>query len=300
MRLPIYVKRIRAGVVEPVTEVRVMARSPAGRLLDGQNGLGQVIGRKAMAMAVELAAEQGVAAITVRNGNHAGIMGLYTEQATTAGMIGFFTNNAAPSIAPTGGAEPMFGSNPFSVGIPTGGPYPILFDSASAVVARAHLLMAKLAGKSIPLGWALDSHGKPTEDPEAGLQGSMLPFGGHKGYGIALIVDVLSGVLSGAQCGPWIPSMYGDFDRPQGMGHFLVALNVEAFVPLTQFCQQVDGLVEAIKETKKAEGVEEVFLPGEIEFRRRERAFRDGVTISAEVAQELRALGRTLGLRAPV
>jgi LDH2 family malate/lactate/ureidoglycolate dehydrogenase len=300
MRLPIYVKRIKAGVVNPAARVRILASSAAGRLVDGQNGLGQVVSRQAMALAMNVAAEQGVAAIAIRNSNHAGIIGLYAEQATTAGMIGFYTTSGAPSVAPTGGVKPMLGSNPFAVGIPTGRTYPILLDCASTVVARANLLLARLARQSIPLGWALDSDGMPTTDPEAGLKGTMLPFGGHKGYGIALMVDILSGALSGALCGPWIPAMYGDLDHPQGIGHFLLALNVGAFVPLRQFYESVNSLVQVIKSSEKAEGVEEIFVPGEIEFRRRDRALREGVSLSPEVAQELKALADDLGVEMPV
>jgi len=248
---------------------------------------------------MDMAATQGVAAITVRNSNHAGVAGLYAEQATTAGMIGLYMTNGAPSIAPTGGREPMLGSNPMAIGIPTGGACPIVLDSASAVVARANLLLAKTTGRTIPLGWALDSQGRPTQDPDAGLQGSMLPFGGHKGYGIALMVDVLSGVLSGARHGPWLPPMYGDFKNPQGIGHFLLAVNVEAFLPLEQFRERIDQFVARLKSSEKSEGVDEIFVPGEIEFRRRESALREGVALPPEVVAELNALGHQLDVSAP-
>lgn len=299
MRLPIYTRRIMEGVVSPITDVQVITESPGGRLLDGQNGQGQVISREAMAMAMEIAATHGVAAITVRNSNHAGVAGLYAEQAARAGMIGLYMTNGAPSIAPTGGREPMLGSNPMAIGIPTGGVYPVVLDFASTVVARANLLLAKTTGRPIPLGWALDPQGRPTGDPEAGLQGTMLPFGGHKGYGIALMVDVLSGVLSGGQHGPWLPPMYGDYMNPQGIGHFVLAVNVEAFLPLEQFREEMDRFVVRVKASERSEGVEEIFVPGEIEFRRRESALREGVALPPEVVAELKALGQQLGITVP-
>lgn len=299
MRLPIYAKRISEKAVSPISEIKVVAESPGGRLVDGGNGLGQVISRRAMALAMDIASEQGVAAITVRNSNHAGVAGLYAEQATTRGMIGIYMTNGAPSMAPTGGCEPMLGSNPMAFGVPTGGTHPIVLDLATAVVARANLLLAKTLGKPIPLGWALDPDGRPTDDAGTGLKGSMLPFGGHKGYGLALIVDILGGVLSGGRHGPWLPSMYDDFHVPQGIGHFLLALNVEAFFPLQDFREEMDRLVERLKGSKKGEGVEEIFVPGEIEFRRREVALRDGIAIPAEVVEELTTLAHKLGVSVP-
>ncbi len=215
-------------------------------------------------------------------------------------MIGIAMSNAPASILPTGGARPMLGTNPMSIAIPAGEYPPLVLDMASSVVAKGKIIFAAKRGDAtIPKGWAVDEHGHPTSDPRAALRGSMLPFGGPKGYAIAFIIDILCSALSGARDSTRVRSFWDDLERPQEMGLFLGAWNVAHFLPLDAFKQRVDDLFREMKSCPPAEGVDEVYIPGEPEYRHKQDALREGVALTDAVVDDLKQLAEEYSIGFP-
>ncbi|PRY02410.1 Ldh family oxidoreductase [Allonocardiopsis opalescens] len=296
-RTAIYVERIGQGLVDPRPRIRVLAETPVSAHLDGGNGPGVVVAGHAMRTAAAKARESGIGAVAVRGSNHCGMLAHYTGEAAAAGLIGFATTSAPASMAPWGGARAYFGTNPLSYAVPVPGGRPdIVFDMATSTVARGKIIMAEKRGERIPAGWALDVDGKPTEDAAAGLAGTMLPLGGAKGSGLALLVDVLSGVLSGAEYGPHIPPLYGNPDRAQNVGHFFLALRPDLFGPAEDFARRMGALAEELAALPTAAGHTRVYLPGEPEAEREAERRARGLPLPAEVRAELAAVARSLGL----
>lgn len=219
----------------------------------------------------EMRGRFGIGACAVRNSNHCGAMAYYTQMAAAQAMIGVAASNANPTVAPWGGKDPVLGTNPISVAVPTPGETPFLLDMSTSAAARGKIILAASAGERIPQGWALDRAGRPTQDPSDALQGVLLPAAGPKGYGLALLVDVMCGVLSGSAFGLRVGALYDEFTRPQRSGHF-------------------------VKTSTPAEGFDEVLVPGEPEARAEARAKQEGIRLPASVHSELAALARRLGL----
>jgi len=295
-RLDIYVKRILAGVVNTKPRITVVKDSGPLALVDGDNGLGFVVGTKAMSLAIEKAKKYGIGAVGARKSNHFGIAGYYAMMALKHDMIGFATTHASPLVAPTGGKAPFFGTNPIAVAIPAGTQPPVVLDMAVTVVARGKIEEAIRRGQKIPLGWALDKDGRPTEDPHEALKGTLLPIGGYKGYGLALVVDVICGLLTGASYGKNVGSLFGDLTRPQNLGHFFAAIDVNAFQPADEFKRKMDEYILEIKNSPKAEGVEEILLPGEPEWRKTREALEKGIELHPKVLEALRDVAVQVGL----
>jgi LDH2 family malate/lactate/ureidoglycolate dehydrogenase len=203
-----------------------------------------------------------------------------------------------PVIAPWGGVVPKIGNNPLAVAVPAGGRPPVIFDMACSQVARGNLILASKLGRSIPPTWALDAQGRPTEDPDAGLRGSLMPVGGHKGAGLALVVAVLGGLLAGSPFGTGCGDIF-DMTRPQRLGHLVMALDIAAFGPVAAFLQAMDGMIADLKDTTRAEAVKEIWMPGEMERRRREERLRDGFPVSRMVLDEVQAVGAEFGVKWP-
>lgn len=295
-RMGIYAKRLRLGLISSHPKIKVVRETPGTALVDGDNGMGAVVGARAMEIAIRKAQMTGVGVVGVRNSNHYGIAAFYAMQALEKNMIGFSMTNAPATMAPWGGITPMIGTNPVAVAVPAGHEYPIVFDMSTSTVARGKIILAEKEGKEIPFGWAVDKLGRPTSNPREALEGAVLPLGGAKGYGISVIIDILCGVLTGALFGCHINSLYENFSEPQNLGHFFGAIDVEAFMPSEEFKRRIDQVIREIKASRRAYGVEEIFLPGEIEFRAEEDQRRHGVKLSRVVYEELLALGRSLGI----
>jgi LDH2 family malate/lactate/ureidoglycolate dehydrogenase len=294
LRLPAYVHRVRAGLMSAATELRIVQESPATLLLDAQRGFGQIAGIEAMKRAIERAREHGVGAVAVRNTNHFGIAAYYAMMALPHRMIGLVAANAAPSMAAFGGAAAVLGTNPICVAIPTGLDVDIVLDMASSVVARGKIRLAASKGERIPLGWALDADGRPTQDPDAAMDGTLLPIGGPKGYGLALVVDVLAGVLTGADYGPHISSVH-DLSSPTSVGFFAQAVDVTAFGDWPEYQKRIRDLVDEIRNSRCSEGVERIFLPGEIEWLKRREFEKSGIPMPLEVVEGLKKLASEVG-----
>jgi len=281
--------RVDARMIRIPTEVRVLREDGATAVLDGGNGLGQVAAHRAMRMNIQKAKELGMGLTLIRNTNHIGILAFYTLMAAEEGMVGIVMSNSAPSMSPWGGADPFLGTNPISIAIPCGLEAPLVLDMSSSVVARGKIRKALRMKQSIPLGWALDEEGSPTTDPSAALKGTLLPIGGPKGYGLALVIDILAGLLSGSQYGPKIKTFHQPLG-PTGIGVLTMAIDIERFMPLDQFKQLMDSYIGSIKKSKKAKGVSRIYLPGEIEFEKEKENLAEGIELNESVVSDLNQL----------
>ncbi len=295
-RMPIYVQRIERGLIEPKKEPMVVSEQGAAMLLDGQNQLGAVVGKKALTLVMEEARKNGTALVGVRASNHFGACSYYAEQAIAEGMILLVLSNAPQTMAPLGGIRPFFGSNPLAVGIPAGEEPPFLLDMATSVAARGKIALAAKKGESIPVGWALDAEGQPTTNPDKALEGTILPFGGAKGYGIAMFIDILCGVLTGAGFGDSVYSLYDNWEHPQNVGHFFLAIDIGRYQPVETFRHRMDAYLRQIKAVPKAQGVDHIFIPGEIEYRTMQERKSTGIPLPTPIIRDLTEMGSTYGV----
>src|SRR5215213_481469 len=294
--LPVYVRRLLAGKTRARPNIRELRHHGAIAVLDGDAGLGQVVGHAAMRRAVTAARESGIGAVAARHSSHFGIGALFVEQAVAEGMIGIVMTNAPSNMPPHGGRAKFFGTNPLAVGIPCGAERPVVLDMSTSVVARGKIVMLHKVGQPIPPGWAIDAEGNPTENAAAALAGAVLPMAGHKGSGLALVIDVLCGVLTGAAFGPHIIDLYDQGDQPQNVGHFFLAHNLAAFMPLAQFQEQMDQLVREVRAQPRQPGVDRIYVPGEWEYELAARNQREGVPLPAAGVRELDELARQLDI----
>ena len=295
MRTFWYGARIETGAMAAVTRAELVADAGALAVLDGHDGVGQVVARRAMDEAIERARRHGIGAVAVRASGHFGTAMYFTRRAAEAGCIGFLSTNASPAMAPWGGREKRVGTNPWSVAAPAGSLPPLMLDVANTAVARGKLYVARQRGEPIPEGWATDAQGRATTDPEAGIAGVILPMGGHKGYAIAVAMDALSGVLSGSAFGEGVVGPYRAAER-SGAGHLAIAIDIARVRPLAEFEADMERMIERLKATPRAPGVEEILYPGEGEARAAERAARQGVGLPAATVEELNAHARRLGI----
>ena len=296
-----YVKCLREGGLNPKPQIKPVVQLPAVSLLDGDGGLGQVVSVRAMREAMDKAKENGVGVVGVRNSCHFGAAAYYSMMALEEDMIGFATTNGGAVMAPWGGKVAMLGNNPISYAISAGQELPIVLDMALSVVAGGKIRLAALEGKKIPLGWALDQQGQPTDSPVEAMANLLLtPLGGYKGYGLAVVMDVLAGVLTGAAFGQHVNSWLTQPTEKQGVGHLFVALNIETFMPVAEFKDRVDRMIREIKSTPLAEGVKKIYLPGEIEFEKKAERLKTGIPLPIELLDRLRELGKELHLKFPL
>ncbi|MCG8477483.1 MAG: Ldh family oxidoreductase [Spirochaetales bacterium] len=295
VRLPVYGRRVVAGVVNARARASATKVLPGIAVVDGDNALGPVAGAFAMQRSVEIAREDGFAIVTVKRSNHFGSAAFYNEIALEHGYIGVAASNAPPNMAPFGGKDRFLGTNPLSVAIPTEAREPILFDMASSVVARGKIILAAQQGKPIPEGWALDPNGNPTTDAHQGLLGPVLPFGGAKGSAISLLIDILAGVLSGASYGRHLNTLE-DLTSVQNLGHFFLVIDPERFMGRSEFLRRMDDLIDQLKATPTAPGFHEILAPGEIERRTVREIDTLGIPVAENVVRQLRELGESLGV----
>ncbi|MCS0505040.1 Ldh family oxidoreductase [Ancylobacter mangrovi] len=296
-RAPTYLKRLREGLNNRAPNIAVRKVADAASHVDGDNGMGAVVGRRAMGEAIELARRHGTGLVSVCNSNHYGMAAFYVLQAMEAGMIGIAFTNASPAFPPWGGRAPFFGTSPMAFAVPAGREPSFVLDMAMSVLARGNVYVAAQAGTSIPPGLALDSEGRPTTDPKALIDGgSMLPFGGVKGAALSMLMDILSGVLSGAAFGGEVGNPHQSFDRPQNVGHFFLCLRTDLFMPEEMFLARMDELVVRMKAQPRAAGVEEILVPGEREARREKERLRTGIPLAADVHAALDAEAARCGL----
>ncbi len=296
-RLPVYTKKFAAGGFNTDPDISIDRVADSGLLVDADNGPGQHAGIEAIDRTMELAAESGMAGAAVKRSNHFGAARYFTERASEHGFIAIATSNVDSTVIPYGGTEPVFGTNPISIAIPTPREFDIVLDMATSVAAFGKIDHATEEGESIPDDWGVDEAGKPTTDPEAVV--ALRPMSGPKGYGLGLVIDVLSGLLSGAGSSPSIGQLYGEYDQPMGVGHCFGAIDVSAFRDPEAFAADLDDLIDRLKSVRPQEGVDEIMLPGEIEAATRRQNRAAGVPIRSDVYADLETLGEEYGVPVP-
>ncbi len=305
-RLRRYVNGIKQGVMMAKTEITYVKETPVSLVVDGGGGMGQVVAYRTMEKCIKKAKENFICLATIRNSNHYGIAGYYSMMALREGLIGISMTNAAPLVIPTFGKDAVLGTNPISVAVPSKEERPYVLDMATSTVPRGKLEVYNRMGKKIPLMWATDENGVPTDDPARVLKnllerrgGGLLPLGGadeltggHKGYGLALLVDIFSGVFSS---GAWGTLVYGKKGQPANVCHFLGAISPEAFVGLEEISSNMDKIIRMLKEAPKAPGKDRIYIHGEKEFEREEEN-KEEVPLYHKVYQDIKDICSELGV----
>lgn len=297
LRLPWYAKRLATGAMTATAKPEVINDLGAVLVLDGRDGIGQVLTEHARVEAVARAKKHGIGAVSVRNSNHFGTAMYFTRRAAQDGCVSILTTNASPAMAPWGGREKRVGTNPWSIAAPYGDSAAAV-DMANTAVARGKIYNARQNGLSIPDTWAITSEGAPTTDPTEAIEGVILPMAGHKGYAISFMMDVLSGVLTGSRFGT---SVHGPYEPtpPGGAGHLFIALDIAAFQDPKDFDSSLSELVNEVKSTPTAIGFDEVFYPGEIEDRTKQKQLEDGLYLPEKTLDDLFVLGQENNVIAP-
>lgn len=286
--LSVYAKGIRAGRINLHPELKLLRDDEATVLVDGDGGLGHVLAARAMKIAISRAKENGVGIVSMRNSQHIGALAYYTQLAADAGCLGYCTTNAGIVMVPPGGKEKVIGLNPLSWAAPTSRPWTFNLDMATSVVAGSKLGMAQERGQKIPLGWAIDKDGNPTDDPVKGMEGGLLPLGGPKGYGLSVMLDIMAGVLSGGRFGRGLGS--------QGSSQMYQALDIEHFLPLDDFKARMEELIAQIKGSALAPGSNGIYFPGEIEYATKQERLANGLPLDSFVRGEIKREAEELGL----
>lgn len=294
--IPRYAKRLMTGKLNGSPKIKIERETESTALIDGDNGPGQLVSVKAMEVAMQKASATGIGIVSVRRSNHFGAAGHYVWQAANRGLIGLCTTNGPLILAPTGGVTPTFGNNPIGVGVPAGKHAPIVLDVAMSVAPRSKIGLQVEEGKALPFGWILDRSGRPSTDLADLAAGLGIPIGGHKGYGLALIMEVLSGVLSGAGfCADHSRSAL-EATSAADLGHLFIAIDPARFMSTEEFLERVDTLIEQTKSGDLAVNATEILVPGEMEMRARETSLRDGVSMRLSTFNSLQTYARSAGL----
>ncbi|HET6265424.1 MAG TPA: Ldh family oxidoreductase [Usitatibacter sp.] len=290
LRLESYAQRVDAGAIRADAQPLVEEVAPAVVRVDGNGAIGPLTGMRALEAAMQRARAVGVGLALVRNGNHFGAIAPYCWLAAQQGFATLIGSNASTTVAPTGGREERLGNNPLGIGVPRPGGDPVILDMAMSVVARGKIRAAAKRGESIPATWATDRAGRPTTDPAAALEGFLLPFGGYKGYGLALMVDLIAGVLSGAAYLTHVKSWLDEPAEPGNLGHFFLAIDTRKLGSTDWLAQRVEDFAAIVHGTPRADPAQPIWLPGEIEMGNLARHRRDGVEIDAAVRATLERL----------
>jgi LDH2 family malate/lactate/ureidoglycolate dehydrogenase len=305
---PIYIDRIKAGIQLPVTNFEIVRETETTAVVDGHNGMGQVIGRRAMSMAIAKAKKHGMGMVAARNSTHFGIAGYYATMATREGCIAMTGTNARPSIAPTFGVENMLGTNPLTIGMPTDEPFPFLLDCASSITQRGKIEYYQRIGEDTPAGQVIARDGSTMTDSAAILkaltegEAALVPLGGigeemagYKGYGYSTAVEILSAAL---QSGHFLHALSGMRDGkkvPYGLGHFFMAIDTEAFMGRAEFEKTAGDILRALRASRKAPGHDRIYTAGEKEYIAAQEQ-KEGLIINDAVAKELTAVRDDLKL----
>jgi LDH2 family malate/lactate/ureidoglycolate dehydrogenase len=296
LRLGRYVKELRHQVTNPHPRIGILAEGPAYARVDGDGGLGPLVGSFAMRICIAKAQVSGSAVVTACRSRHFGAAGFYSLMALERDLIGIAMTVASPRLAPTGGTQPLFGNNPIAMAVPGDQSFPLLVDFAVGRTGAGRLELAAASGESIPEGLARDLEGNPTTDPKVALQGGIIPIGEHKGYGLALLIEVLAGLLAGAPYFGIERAQVEEHMHARGIGHFFMAIDPGRFMPLDQFKTAVAGMIERIKTSPRATGVGEILVHGELEDRRYRERLLNGIPMAPSTVAALQRLARESGV----
>lgn len=297
-RLPQYIRRIEGGAVNRTPSITVARTAPATALVDGDNGMGHLVMARAAGAAVELAREAGVGWVGVRRSNHAGPASLYAAMPVAHGMVGIYSAVASANhMAPWGGVDALLGTNPLAIGVPAGDAPPVMLDIATTVVSYGTVKTHAMQGTPMPEGWMVNREdGTPLTDPARSAAGVLLPIGGYKGAGLALVLGLLAGTLNRAAVGREVVDFNADSGTESNTGHFILALDVARFLDPADFAAGVAAHLQELHASARLPGVDAIRLPGEERARRRERRLCEGVPVAPALARLLDGLGGRLGL----
>lgn len=297
IRLLVYARRVRDGGIVSPAPIEVVSDNGSVVLLDGGGGAGQVVGQHATEILIERAGSTGIGAVGMRNSNHLGALASYGMAMAGHGLVSISMTNASPRMAPAGGAEPLIGNNPWSIVIPAGD-RPLVMDMANSVVAVGKMRLLKARGKPLPAGWARDRDGVPTTDPDTAISGLLEPIAGYKGYVIALMLDVLAGVLTGSGFGPDVGALT-KHGRPGRTGHFFLAFRVDDVMPREEFYGRMRDYLDRIRNSRRAVGSDEVLAPGDLESRVEDHRREHGIPVTVPLATALREAATEFGVATP-
>ncbi|WP_280783462.1 Ldh family oxidoreductase [Rhodococcus opacus] len=301
VRLPHYLNRVRLGLINAKPNVTTTNVTPVAALVDGDDGFGFVVATNALRTAMDAAETYGIGMAGVKNSSHFGMAASYVLQAVRAGYICMVFTNASKGMPPWGGRDPVLGTSPFAAGAPAGDQPPFVLDMSGAVAARGKVRLAALRGETVPEGWGLNSEGASTTDPQEILDGGVvLPVGGPKGSALAMMMDIFSGVFTGSAFAGDVTNHTVDFEKPQNVGHFLLAIKPGLFMSTDDFLSRMDVLVSRVKSSSPAVGFTEVLMPGEFESRLTEERSAHGVPIPAAEFDNLASACAAAGVAAPI
>lgn len=298
-RLPIYIERLQKGYVRKECQLTPVKDKGPTALLEAHGSMGHIVAYRAMEKAIAKAKDHGIAWVSVKDSGHFGVAGLFPMMAAEKDFIGYIVSNSAPMMFPLGGRERIIGNNPMAYAFPADQYAPVVLDFSLGVVSSGKLILARKKGEKIPLGWAVDKEGLPTEDPYEGYEGggSLMPVGGHKGYGMALVHEMLTAVLAGGKWTRGIKSLYQEDETGiQGTCHSFTVIDPDCFIGRDEFKREMDRYVKSIKESAKAKNCEEILVPGEPELRTETERLKDGIPIAPATMKELTTLGESLGI----
>ncbi len=294
IRIPDYANRLKTGANNPVPGIKIVKDAGALALMDGDNGMGQVVSKRGMEECLDRAGKHNVGVVIMQRSNHFGAAGIFAALALDRGMVGLVTTNTVRVIAPFGGKEKQIGNNPVSIAVP--GDPPIVLDMALSTVARGYVLQALKAGKPIPEGWGVDSEGEPTTDPDEVIQtGSLTAVGGYKGVGLSVAIDAILGSVTGGAHSRNVVGIMNPVE-PGNVTHVFAALRIEALLPLAEFSAAVNALGAFLRASPKAAGVERIWMPGEIEHESEKERIEGGIPLLPERYAELAELAEKIGI----
>jgi LDH2 family malate/lactate/ureidoglycolate dehydrogenase len=301
VRLPHYLNRVRLGLINPRPSIRIDRPTPVAISVDGDDGFGFVVAERAMAEAIAMARDFGIGLASVRRSSHFGMAASYVLQAERAGYMSMVFTNASRAMPPWGGREPLLGTSPFAAGAPGGQQPPFVLDMSVAVAARGKIRLAAKRGELIPQGFGLDKDGFNTTDPARVLDGGVvLPMAGPKGSALAMMMDIFSGVFSGSAFAGDVTNHTEDFDKPQDVGHFILAIKPDLFMSMEEYRTRMDVLAKRVKSVAPAENFREVLVAGELESRQEEQRRRHGIQLPKSELDTLKAEADRHGVIFPV
>ncbi|MCH7963385.1 MAG: Ldh family oxidoreductase [Bacteroidetes bacterium] len=298
-RIPVYIRRFKKGLISSPCNYKIEQKSEVMALIDGNSAFGQYIGHVAMSMAINLAEQFGVGVVGVKRSNHWGAGAYYVELAAKRAQLGFAFSNAVPHVSAYGGIPPVIGTNPFAFGAPTRDGHSVLVDFSTGSSAGSMIMKAKEEGKSIPEGIIIDDQGNSITDPNLASNGTVLPFGGAKGFCLGLLVEILSGVITGAGVSHEIASLHNNFERISNVGHLFISIDISKFIPMDFYYDRMSRLINIIKASKTMTGFDEVLIPGETRWRYFDDQSKNGIRLDKKTVESLSKLAEDLKVRIP-